>query len=218
LARAARNVAQSLARKEHAAGRIPPYGLSPAAFLLVSDLLAPADETEKALPRPAEFDASGLRSGHYLFRALLSCFGTNIPLLVRIEERNATANGLELCAPFLDHRVVEMALAFPFHQYMKGGTNKAILRHAAAGLLSPEVAAQRRKFHTPGNDSYVIHDLLRSTFLEMLESSAFIASGIWSPRCRELYLRDSATRARAGVWMRIYMVQRWYELMVQGKL
>src|SRR5262249_1993729 len=134
-----------------------------------------------------------------------------------IEERNATASRLELCAPFLDHRVVEMALAFPFHQYMEGGTNKAILRRAVAGLLAPEVAAQRRKFHTPGNDAYVIYELLRPAFLEMLESSAFAVSGIWSPRCKELYLRDAATRARAGVWMRIYMVQRWYELLVQEK-
>ena len=64
----------------------------------------------------------------------------------------------------------------------------------------------------------MIYDVLRHAFLEMFESRAFVASGIWSPDCRELYLRDSATRARAGVWMRVYMVQRWHERMVQEKL
>ncbi len=184
---------------------------------LVSDLLAPSNVNEEIHPPTAEFDLSGLGSGHAFFEALLACFRAHIPLLVRIEDRNASAHGLELCAPFLDHRVVETALAFPFHEYMKGGSNKAILRRAAAGILAPEVQAQRRKFYTPGNNAYVIYDVLRPEFLQMLESRSFFDTGIWSRDCKNLYLKDSAQRARSGVWLRVYMVQRWYERVVLGK-
>ena len=186
-------------------------------FKLVSDLLAPSFMSEEVQPPAAEFDLSGLRSGSYFFEALLRCFRAHIPLLVRIEDRNASAHSLELCAPFLDHRVVETALAFPFHQYMKEGVNKAILRKAAGGVLAPEVLAQRRKFNTPGNNSFMIYEVLQHEFMQMLESKSFSDTGIWSHNCKTLYLNDMAQRARAGVWLRVYMVQRWYERVVRGQ-
>ena len=185
-------------------------------FKLVSDLLAPSIMSEEVQTPTGGFDLTQLRSGHDFFEALSRCFRAHVPLLVRIEDRNASAHGLELCAPFLDHRVVETALAFPFHQYMKGGINKAILRKSAKGVLAPEVLAQRRKFNTPGNNAFMIFEVLHHEFMQMLESKSFSDTGIWSHHCKNLYVNDMAQRARAGVWLRVYMLQRWYERVVQG--
>jgi hypothetical protein len=44
-----------------------------------------------------------------------------------------------VCDQRLDHCVVGVALAFPFHEYMKDGFNKAILRRAGGGALATEV-------------------------------------------------------------------------------
>jgi hypothetical protein len=137
---------------------------------------------------------------HGVFRSFIAVVFTNA---VPFDRHDDPKHSLELCAPFLDHRVVEMALAFPFHQYMKDGLNKAILRRAAAGVLAPEVLAQRRKFVTPGNNEYLIHEVLRPEFLQMLESRSFYDIGIWSHNCKDLYLRDLAQRARpAGLLQR----------------
>lgn len=177
----------------------------------VADLLA-----EPADPGPPDqdlhfLDLARLGPGREFFATLLDCFRAHVPLFVRVEDRNAAANGMELVAPFLDHRVVEMALAFPFHEYMRGGLNKAILRRAAAAVVAPEVLAQQHKYYTPGNSAYVAFEALRPEFLAMFDAPAFAAWGLWAHDCRERYLADAARPRRADVWLRIFMTQRWWE-------
>jgi asparagine synthase (glutamine-hydrolysing) len=166
-------------------------------------------------PHPAEYDLHGIDRGRIFFEALLRSFRTNIPLLVRQEDRNAMAHGLDLCAPFMDEELVQAALAFPFHQYMEGGQNKAVLRNATRDLLAPEVSAEPRKLFTPGSDPYVVFEVLRPQFLELLSSPSFQGSGLWSRGCLESYRADSARKARGHLWFRIFMVHQWYERVVR---
>ena len=163
-----------------------------------------AAPSSDGLEVPPAFDLRDIDAGRTFFDALLRTFRTNIPLLVRQEDRNAMAHGLELCVPFMDDELVEAALAFPFHAYMDGGWNKAVLRAATADVLAPEVSAYRRKLLTPGSDAYVAFDVLRGQFLDLMSSASFHDSGQWSPRCRELYEADSALRARAPVVSRLH--------------
>jgi len=181
------------------------------------DVLAPmsgdaGDETSAVL---ATSELDGARQGRAFVRALLQCFRRNIALLVRLEDRNAMAYGLDLCAPFMDKELVEAALSLPFHRFMDGGRNKAVLRDAARELLAPEVRGYERKLNTPGNDAYLAFDVLRPEFLDLFASRSFYASGLWSDRCAELYAADSARRARPDIWFRVYMVQKWYERVIR---
>ena len=139
-----------------------------------------------------EFDP--VPRGRTFFRALLECFRKNIALLVRLEDRNAMAHGLELCAPFMDHELVEAAFGLPYHRFMEGGRNKAALRKAVHRLLAPEVSQYPCKLATPGSDSYVAFEVLRPQFLDMFSSASFYASGLWSHRCEELYAFDQPKR------------------------
>lgn len=167
-------------------------------------------------PHPAEYDLHEVDRGRIFFEALLRSFRTNIPLLVRQEDRNAMAHGLDLCAPFMDDELVHAALAFPFHQYMEGGQNKAVLRKATQDLLAPEVSAEPRKLFTPGSDPYVAFEVLRPQFLELLSSPSFYGSGFWSRGCLEAYQADAARRARGYLWFRIFMVHQWHEGVVRA--
>src|SRR5262249_51656221 len=54
------------------------------------------------------------------------------------------AHSLELRAPFLDHRVVELGLSLPDHLKWRGREGKVALRRAFADLLPDEIA-QRGK-------------------------------------------------------------------------
>ena len=158
------------------------------------DVLAPFDDTEESEPSSslAEFGLQGVDRGQMFLRALLDCFRTNIPLLVRLEDRNAMAHGLDLCAPFMDQDVVQNALAFPFYRYMEGGRNKAILRDAMRELLAPEVVAYRRKVATPGNDAYVAFKILQPEFSDILNSESFRTEWpLVAPVCRSLRSRLS---------------------------
>jgi asparagine synthase (glutamine-hydrolysing) len=173
-------------------------------------------ESEPSLP-PMEFDLHELDQGRVFFDALLRCFRTNIALLVRLEDRNAMAHGLDLCMPFMDEDLVHAALCFPFHRYMEGGRNKAILRDAAAELLASEVMRYPKKLATPGSDQHLAFEVLRAELLDLLGSRLFCESGLWSRRCRELYEVDLARATRATTWFRVYMVHKWYERVVQSR-
>ena len=138
-------------------------------------------------------------------------------MLVRTEDRNAMAHGLELCAPFMDEELVRAALGLPFHRYLEAGRNKAVLRDATAGLLAPEVRRYPKKLATPGNNAYVVFDVLRPAFLELLESEGFQRSGLWSRRCAYLYRADAAEKRRAALWFRVYVAHQWYERVVRPR-
>jgi asparagine synthase (glutamine-hydrolysing) len=134
------------------------------------------------------------------------------------------AHSLELRAPFLDHRVVELGLSLPASLKRQGRTGKAGLRRAFAADLPPAVAERGKSgFAVPLADWFrnelrpLAHDLLlderargrgwfRPDAVERLlaEHAAEQADNghrLWSLVMLELWQRehvDSATRSRAA--------------------
>jgi asparagine synthase (glutamine-hydrolysing) len=76
---------------------------------------------------------------------------TELPMLLRFEDRNSMAHGIEARVPFLDYRLVEWAMRLGGQFNIRDGQSKWILRQAAASVLPPEVLARRDKigFATP---------------------------------------------------------------------
>lgn len=71
---------------------------------------------------------------------------TNLPLLLRFEDKNSMAHGVEARLPFLDYRVVETALSLPGEYKIRDGWSKWILRKAMAGRMPDEIVWRRNKF------------------------------------------------------------------------
>ncbi|MCS3748240.1 MULTISPECIES: asparagine synthase (glutamine-hydrolyzing) [unclassified Xanthomonas] len=69
---------------------------------------------------------------------------TNLPMVLRMTDRNSMSAGVEVRAPFLDYRVVERALSTPAQQRMGDYHGKAMLRHAFADRLPARVTTQRK--------------------------------------------------------------------------
>jgi asparagine synthase (glutamine-hydrolysing) len=78
-------------------------------------------------------------------------FESNLPALLRYEDRNSMAFSVESRVPFLDHRLVEFAFALPSHIKFRGGYAKRVLRDAMDGMLPEPVRMRARKmgFATP---------------------------------------------------------------------
>lgn len=75
----------------------------------------------------------------------------SLPLLLRYEDRNTMAFGIESRVPFVDHVFVEWLAALPANMRLSDGWTKRILRDALAGIL-PELVRQRKSklgFETP---------------------------------------------------------------------
>lgn len=101
--------------------------------------------------RLGEADALGLDSVN---RVLYTDLQTYIPddLLV-LADRTSMRVGLEVRVPFLDHRVVEQALAIPGSEKIRGRTLKAMLKGVARPYLPASVIDGKKKgFSIPMDD------------------------------------------------------------------
>jgi asparagine synthase (glutamine-hydrolysing) len=70
---------------------------------------------------------------------------TNLPGLLRYEDRNSMAFGIEARVPFLDHRLVERALLLPDRLKISGDVRKLALRHAVQEIVPEQIVARRDK-------------------------------------------------------------------------
>ena len=118
---------------------------------------------KKAFHRPRE--ASILQ----MSKNLIS--GLGLPALLRYEDKNAMAHGIESRVPFLDHRLVEFCLSLPDHLKINNGVRKWILREASHDFLPKSILSRYKKlgFATPEkrwwveNQSYYIKTIQKLT-------------------------------------------------------
>lgn len=89
---------------------------------------------------------------------------SNLPMLLRYEDRNSMRWGIESRVPFCDRRLVELALALPSAALVDGrGWTKAALRRAVRGVVPERIRARRDKVafeapdlvHLPGVEAWV---------------------------------------------------------------
>ena len=78
-------------------------------------------------------------------------FEAGLPMLLRYEDRNSMAHGIETRLPFLDHRVVELTVGLGSRGKIVDGETKWLLRRAMDGILPNEIRDRQDKigFSTP---------------------------------------------------------------------
>ena len=86
--------------------------------------------------------ASGTRLARRLWWDLTA---DSLPALLRYEDRNSMAFGIEARVPFLDVRLVELAVGLPDRLRINGGETKLALRRAMAHRLPDRVVNRRDK-------------------------------------------------------------------------
>lgn len=130
-------------------------------------------------------------------------FQTNLPALLRYEDRNSMAHAIETRLPFLDHRFVEAALALPDNLKIRDGWSKWVLRKTMEKQLPPQVVWRKDKigFEAPENLWFKKHaPKMRATVL----GSPLLQGLAQSDRLREAWhWLDGRSR-----W-RLYSVALW---------
>lgn len=71
---------------------------------------------------------------------------TNLPVLLRYEDKNSMAHSVEARLPFLDYRLLEMSLSLPDRYKIRDGWSKWILRKAMSERLPEKVVWRKNKF------------------------------------------------------------------------
>lgn len=103
-----------------------------------------------------------------------------LPEMMKGFDACTMAHTLEVRSPFLDHRVVEFCFSLPYHEKIRDGVTKRLLRDGFADMLPPLVRDRRRKlgFPSPLYHWFGQPENLRSVD-ELLRDGEGIRSGIF---------------------------------------
>jgi asparagine synthase (glutamine-hydrolysing) len=147
----------------------------------------------------------------------------SLPALLRYEDRNSMAFGVEARVPFLDYRLVEYVFRAPNALRIQDGLGKRVLRMAARGAIPEQVADRRDKigFNTPeaawlrgparsavecvlyapsvARRGYVRPELVRDITSQFMHGAPVESAIIWRWLNLELWLRTFIDRSE-DVW------------------
>jgi asparagine synthase (glutamine-hydrolysing) len=171
-------------------GRIPPY--------------LPAGQTH---PEPTGL---GRNVQH---RQMADLDKYSVPILAHWDDRFSMAHSIELRAPFLDHRLVDLAVSMPTDLKIRDGWTKYVLR-MAMHELPPEIRWRRDKqgFLTP-EEHWLRHEL-RPVFERTFANgrSVLAAAGVIDPRIFLAAYRRFA-EGRSPTWFadftRVFCAELW---------
>jgi asparagine synthase (glutamine-hydrolysing) len=132
-------------------------------------------------------------------------------ILVKVD-RMSMAHALEVRAPFLDYRVVELAARMPYEWKISGKSSKAILKETFAADLPAEVLQPRKRgFSVPMRDW--LRNELRPACEAALNDSELEQSGLFNfAEVRGLFSEHlSGARDRASLLWRFLFFQSWWQ-------
>jgi asparagine synthase (glutamine-hydrolysing) len=138
-------------------------------------------------------------------------------LLMRVDKLTM-ANGVEARVPFLDHEVVELAMAMPVREKIRNGVGKHVLKRAVSDLLPSDLIWRPKQgFGTPVSDWF--RGPLANGLSERLETSAIHELGYLDrARVRELLSQHQSGRAERSfqLWNLLNLAV-WYDHWIAGR-
>jgi asparagine synthase (glutamine-hydrolysing) len=135
-------------------------------------------------------------------------WSTSLPALLRYEDRNSMAFGIEARTPYLDYRLVEAVIGAPAGDLIRDGWTKALLREAMRGVLPEQVRLRRDKlgFSTP--ERRFLAELAPHV-REWLAPGSRAAELLRPAGLRKwLALPDAELAQRPGLW-RVVCLEHW---------
>jgi len=137
-------------------------------------------------------------------------------LLMRVDKMSMAAS-VEARVPFLDHKLVELALSIPSSLKYKNGRTKHILKEAAAPLL-PSGVIDRPKKGFCGGTTNMIGPPVAEYAANVIRSSEFLASRLHMPYVNDLVGQHLSGRVNRGaeVWS-LMNLALWHRVWVEGE-
>lgn len=135
-----------------------------------------------------------------------------IPQLLRYEDKNSMRWSIESRVPFLDYRLVELAMSLPSGLKIRKGTTKYILRKAMNELVPNRILGRKDKigFATP-DDSWIRSPGFVSLMENLINSEPFKARKYWKPEeVKRLYQEHkSGKKNHEDILWRVASVELW---------
>ena len=149
--------------------------------------------------------------------AYLQIMKTNLPMLLRFEDRDSMAHSVESRTPFLDFRLVEFVQGLPSGFKLSQGVTKRVLREGMRGVLPEGIRMRMDKmaFDTP--EETWIRDHQPKEFLQAVKNAVEYSEGMIKPSASVL-ANDVISGKKPftftiwriinfGMWMQLYQAQ-----------
>lgn len=138
-------------------------------------------------------------------------------LLMRVDKMTM-ANSVEGREPFLDHELVEFALALPPDMKVRKGVGKYILKKAVSDLVGPEIAYREKQGFGAPVSEWFRTELGKQAQRQIKESSLAERGLLDYDRIDRLWNAHRDGRADWGfqLW-NIYNVSAWHDYWVAGR-
>jgi asparagine synthase (glutamine-hydrolysing) len=133
-------------------------------------------------------------------------------------DKMTMATSVEARVPFLDHDLVEFAVALPENMKVRDGVGKYLLKKAVAGTLIPHELAYRKKqgFGAPVSE-WFRGDLGKRAQREIRESTLAERGLIDYDRVDELWAAHRGGAEWAFQLWNLYNVSAWHDYWVAGR-
>jgi asparagine synthase (glutamine-hydrolysing) len=129
---------------------------------------------------------------------------TNLPVLLRYEDKNSMWHSIETRLPFLDYRLVEFALSLDAATKLRHGWSKFVLRKAMEQEMPTQIVWRKNKFGFEAPESRWM-DAHASTVRASIQSSDLL-----SAVCEKDALRNgSIDQMKSGIRWRLFSVALW---------
>lgn len=161
------------------------------------------------VPRAIAAQGEGRRQadGHDLFALQkLEIERTNLPVLLRYEDKNSMAHAIETRLPFLDYRLVEFSTSIATELKLTDGWGKHILRKAMAARMPADIVWRKHKFGFESPESRWMR-----THREAIDST-IASSNLISYLCSRGALHsDGLSKINQGLRWRLFSLSKWAE-------
>jgi asparagine synthase (glutamine-hydrolysing) len=104
----------------------------------------------------------------------------NLPLYLRVEDRNSMAHAAEVRLPFLDYRLVTLAFGLGVEAKLRDGVGKYVLRESMRGRIPEIVRARKSKYGFPTPTERWFREDLYAPMRDLLASRVVRESGLWN--------------------------------------
>ena len=147
-------------------------------------------------------------------RATIADLLTYLPgdLLVKVDLASM-GNSLECRAPFLDHRVVELALAMPIRRklHLRQGRSKLILKQAFSDLLPPAIRHRPKMGFGVPIDRWFRHEL-KSELRAVLLDPVSLSRGLFRPEAVAALIDEHVQGVRDHAYRlwALLMLELWF--------
>ncbi len=132
-----------------------------------------------------------------------------LPMYLRLEDHLSMAHSVEARLPFMDYRLVELAMRMPDSLKFSGGINKIALRRVAQGRVPPSVTARIKKLGFPVSGGLRIARQLHRLCTDLTATREFRERGIYDRSAVTRLLERDPCEADVDTLFHLAQTELW---------